>query len=1073
MKFIADFHIHSHFSIATSKDLIPEELDFWAQKKGIQILGTGDFSHPGWLTELKEKLEPSETGLYTLKKDFQKNISENTTRFILTAEISNIYKKNGKVRKVHNVLFAPNFQIVEKIQNKLSQIGNITSDGRPILGLDSRDLLEIVLEVSEDAFLVPAHIWTPWFSALGSKSGFETIEECYGDLSDHIFAVETGLSSDPPMNWVCSFLDKYTLISNSDAHSPSKLGREANLFDTELDYFSIRKAMEGMDEQAFLGTVEFFPQEGKYHFDGHRKCGICWDPLQTLKQKGICTVCGKKVTIGVLNRVAQLADRADPEARVQRHPFHSLITLPELLSEILCVGPNTKTVKQAYESLLNKFNSEFDILLHAPISEIEKNSNEILSEAISRMRNGQVHIQEGYDGEYGVIKVFTNDELKDLRNQEALFRDLTKEVQQPSTKPLINFDIAAFQQLYTKEQEPELFEEVKEKEIKKVATLSEYFSELNPTQQKAVSYYPGPLLILAGPGTGKTRTLTARIAYLINERGIKPSNILAVTFTNKAADEMKERLDTILSKTSKEEMNISTFHAFGYNILKEYASYFHRDSHFSVIDEDDKLQIFKNKLHIEKDNLKEVLPNIIQIKQKALLPSKIDNKQLNEYFQQYETLLKQLNLFDLDDLIYKPVLLFRTEQDILTKFREKLQFVLIDEFQDINAAQYMMIQLLKPDRQANITAIGDPNQAIYGFRGADVGFINYFKNDYPDVEIINLTQSYRCSDKILKASQQVLELENVLYGLDEGLRINISQQPTDKSEAEFIARTIEQLIGGVRFFSMDSAITDGSEEFTIGSLSDIAILCRIQAMMPVLEKALNDHSIPYQKASENSFFTQEPVKSILDVLHLAMNPRNMLLMDSLLKREILSIPQLNSLKECMIENTVQQALEQIIEKYFQKKFSPLDKNKEKLLEIAETFEANFEAFMKYVTLGTSIDTHDFTLERVHLLTLHAAKGLEFDCVFIPGCEDGIIPYSLFEKQQSDPEEEKRLFYVGMTRARKYLYLTHAVKRFLFGKHHQLAPSTFLKPIQEALINRIKTEYSPKKSEKQELQENLF
>jgi len=1073
MKFIADFHIHSHFSIATSKDLIPEELDLWAKKKGIQVIGTGDFSHPGWLTELKEKLEPSETGLFTIKKDFEKIPSENPTHFILTAEISNIYKKNGKVRKVHNVLFAPNFETVEKIQNKLSQIGNITSDGRPILGLDSRDLFEIVLEVSEDAFLVPAHIWTPWFSALGSKSGFDTIEECYGDLSDHIFAIETGLSSDPPMNWVCTFLDKYTLISNSDAHSPSKLGREANLFNTELDYFSIRRAMEGKEEHAFLGTVEFFPQEGKYHFDGHRKCGICWDPLETLKHKSICPVCGKKVTVGVLNRVAQLADRSDPEARVQRHPYHSLITLPELLSEILGVGPNTKTVNEAYESLLKKFNSEFDILLYAPIPEIEKHSNEILSEAISRMRNGQVFIQEGYDGEYGVIKVFSEDELKDLKNQEALFRDLINKIQAPSPKPLINFDIADFQRLSIKEQEPELFEEVEEEDnIQKITPL-EYLSELNPIQQKAVSYYPGPLLILAGPGTGKTRTLTSRIAHLINERGVKPAHILAVTFTNKAADEMKDRLDTLLSKTSKDELNISTFHAFGYRILREYASHFHRDSHFSVIGEDEKILILKDKLRIEKDRLKEVTSKITQIKQQGLLPDKIDDEEFSENFKQYETALKQLNLFDLDDLIYKPVMLFRTEQDIHQKFKNKFKFVLIDEFQDINAAQYMMIQLLKPERQANITAIGDPNQAIYGFRGANVEFIDYVKDDYPDVEIINLTQSYRCSDRILKASQQVLELEEVLSGLDEGLRINISLQSSDKSEAEFIARTIEQLIGGVRFFSMDSAVTDGSEEFTIGSLSDIAILCRMQAMMPVLEKALNDHSIPYQKVTENSFFIQEPVKSVLDVLRLAMNPRNMLLMDSLLKREILTLPQLNSLKECMIENTVPQALEQILENYFKKKISPLDENRKKLLEIAESFENDFEGFMKYITLGTSIDTHNFTLERVHLLTLHSAKGLEFDCVFIPGCEDGIIPYSLFEKQTSDIEEEKRLFYVGMTRARKYLYLTHAVKRFMFGKHHQSEASAFLKPIEEALIKRISTDYKPRKSKKQKLQESLF
>ncbi|MCD6329817.1 MAG: UvrD-helicase domain-containing protein, partial [Candidatus Cloacimonetes bacterium] len=564
MKFIADFHIHSHFSIATSKDLIPEELDKWAQKKGISVVGTGDFSHPGWLKELELKLERAEPGLFTLRKDFQKVHTNKPTRFILTAEISNIYKKNGKVRKVHNVLFAPDFVTVEKIQNRLSQIGNINSDGRPILGLDSRDLLEIVLETSDEAFLVPAHIWTPWFSALGSKSGFDTIEECYGDLAENIFAVETGLSSDPPMNWVCSFLDKYTLISNSDAHSPSKLGREANLFDTELNYKAIRDAMKSGNDEQFLGTVEFFPQEGKYHYDGHRKCGVCWDPVQTLIHKGICPVCGKKVTVGVLNRVAQLADRSDPLERPSRHTFHSLITLDEILSEILGVGKSSKKVTQAYESVLQKFDSEFDILLHAPLDEVQSKTNEILTESIRRMRNGQVHIEEGFDGEYGKIRTFTRDEIKDLQNQEALFSDLTEEKKTPPPKPLINFDIASFQKLHKKEEEPALFIPQEEKPVVESVT-SDFLEELNEDQKLAVQYYPGPLLILAGPGTGKTRTLTARIAYFIKQLGIKPANILAVTFTNKAADEMKERLDTILDNTSKEELQISTFHSYGYS----------------------------------------------------------------------------------------------------------------------------------------------------------------------------------------------------------------------------------------------------------------------------------------------------------------------------------------------------------------------------------------------------------------------------------------------------------------------------------------------------------------------------
>jgi len=413
MKFIGDFHIHSHYSIATSKDLIPEYLDYWARLKGIKVVGTGDFTHPGWLKELREKLAPAGQGLFRLKNEYKQNTNlpdssdDKEVRFLLTCEISNIYKKKGKVRKVHNVIFIPDFETAQKIQQQLTNTGaNITSDGRPILGLDSRDLLEIALNCSDDIFFVPAHIWTPWFSALGNKSGFDTIEDCYGDLAEYVRAVETGLSSDPPMNWMCSFLDKYKLISNSDAHSPEKLGRNANLFDTELSYTAITQAIKTGDPEKFLGTIDLFPQQGKYHYDGHRKCGICWDPAETIKQQGLCTVCGKKVTVGVMNRLTQLADREDPTERKNRMGFHSIIPLKEILAQITGFGPKSKRVANAYNSILAKAGSEFNILLNIPIDQIETIGTPLLAEAIRRTRNKEVYIQEGFDGEYGRITVF-------------------------------------------------------------------------------------------------------------------------------------------------------------------------------------------------------------------------------------------------------------------------------------------------------------------------------------------------------------------------------------------------------------------------------------------------------------------------------------------------------------------------------------------------------------------------------------------------------------------------------------------------------------------------------------------
>jgi uncharacterized protein (TIGR00375 family) len=419
MNFIADLHIHSPYSRATSKNLLPETLDYWAGIKGIQVVGSGDFTHPQWLRELKERIEPAEPGFFKLKKEFSilsdslpQDIQNRRVRFVLTTEISTIYKRGDRVRKIHHLIFTPDFKTAERFQAELKRAGvNISSDGRPITGIPSRNLLEMTLDVSERNFFVPAHIWTPWFSVLGSKSGFDSITDCYEDLSQYIYAVETGLSSNPPMNRRCSFLDPYVLISNSDAHSPEKLGREANLFNTDLSYDSMFNALRNPDRQNLQGTIEFFPQEGKYHFDGHKKCGICLDPDRSAEQGSLCPVCGKSLTIGVLNRVRQLADRLPDEAREHCLPYWSLIPLKEILSEITGVGPQSKRVAQAYSTLIKEVGSEFDILMNLPIEELGSPGLEKLPEAIRRMRAGEVHIQEGFDGEFGKITLFRKGEL--------------------------------------------------------------------------------------------------------------------------------------------------------------------------------------------------------------------------------------------------------------------------------------------------------------------------------------------------------------------------------------------------------------------------------------------------------------------------------------------------------------------------------------------------------------------------------------------------------------------------------------------------------------------------------------
>ncbi|MBC8209392.1 MAG: DNA helicase UvrD [Desulfobulbaceae bacterium] len=419
MRFVADLHIHSHYSRATSKASNIRSLAAWAQIKGVHVLGCGDFTHPEWFAELEECLVEAETGFFRLRSGLTPDTAvplvpdlspaHIPVRFVLSAEVSCIYKRGGQVRKIHCIIIVPDLESARRINTVLAQIGNLQADGRPILGLDARDLLEIVLEQAPEGFLVPAHIWTPWFSLFGSKSGFDHIEDCFGDLTPHIFALETGLSSDPAMNRLISSLDRFTLISNSDCHSPGKLCREANLFHTDFNYFGLRQAIRyPQDEkgnQRFLATLEFYPEEGKYHHDGHRKCAFSCSPEQSRTFNNICPVCGRPVTVGVLSRVMELADRQSPVYPQASPAVITAVPLAEILSEILSVGPLTKTVARNYGQIINEFGSEMNVLFETPIEDLKHSSVSGLANAIERMRTGQVEKIPGFDGEFGRIRV--------------------------------------------------------------------------------------------------------------------------------------------------------------------------------------------------------------------------------------------------------------------------------------------------------------------------------------------------------------------------------------------------------------------------------------------------------------------------------------------------------------------------------------------------------------------------------------------------------------------------------------------------------------------------------------------
>ncbi len=1163
MKFIADLHIHSKFSIATAKNLDFENTYIAAQLKGITVIGTGDFTHPGWFSEIKEKLVPAEPGLFKLKNDIAKICDKEVpalcrakVRFILVTEISNIYKKAGKVRKNHNLVFFPEMETAEKFNSKLDKIGNIKSDGRPILGLDAKNLLEIALETSDKAFLIPAHIWTPWFSILGSKSGFDSLEECFEDLTPNIFAVETGLSSDPPMNRRVSGLDGLTLVSNSDAHSPMKLGREANLFDTDLSYYAIRSAIKKGD--GFLGTFEFYPEEGKYHLDGHRKCNIRFRPEETIKNKGICPICKKPLTLGVLYRVEELADRPENVKPEKKLSFFSIIPLTEILSEILKVGSGSKRVKQKYRDLLDRFGSEFKILHTLKPESLESAGTPLLSEAIRRMRNKEITLLPGYDGEFGTIKIFTKEERKKFSGQKSLF------VIEPSEKILNkNWEVKeeSKKRVDSNSVKPA---RLKPRRVKQNEKENDITGSLNRDQRNAVLHENGPLMIIAGPGTGKTRTLTHRIAYLAKEKGVSPENILAVTFTNKAALEMRGRLE-VLMKNFRSLPFIATFHSLCFQILKEQEDKFE----FTVIEDDDRKALMVEAIkEVERKgmNIKAkpqvFLDKIVFAKQQVLGPDdnleatagEINKKTFTAVYHSYQNLLLIHKCYDFEDLISKVVLLFRDNETIRQKYKEKFKFIFIDEYQDLNHGQFRIIQAMAPSKSSNnnLCVIGDPDQSVYGFRGSDVRFFNRFKTDYPDAKIITLSRNYRSTQTILEASYQVIQDSSSNTGSFNSSRDNhyssllhdlgkpeISQPrvysqingfktivvlelSTERAEAEAIGHAIEQMIGGTGHHSIDTGRIKDFDYKKERSFSDFAVFYRTRSQSRTIADVFDKTGIPNQVVSKEKAFNTKGIKELLSLLKVvegvgsymdfkriisltrpgisrqtadifkSWSYKNSFSLDNALYHcSRFPIPgmskQLRINFHAFIDSILRFKKEingMSVEKKLQhfkentQLGSTLKRNPEstdtfnRLIDISKQHGNETTGFFATIALQTDTDIYSSQAEKVTLMTMHAAKGLEFPVVFIAGCEKGYIPFQRNEETDIDINEERRLFFVAMTRAKERLYLTRAEKRRIFGK----TVARELSPIVEDIENRLRKHEAPtskKKKKKSQVQLELF
>ncbi len=1108
--FIADLHIHSKYSRATARNLDLENIYIWAQRKGITVVGTGDFTHPEWFDQLKEKLEPAEPGLYRLKPDIASRCDEEVqtscrgiVRFMLTCEISNIYKREGHTRKNHNLVFFSEMADVEKFNSRLEEIGNIRSDGRPILGLDARNLLEIVLETSDEGYLVPAHIWTPWFSMLGSKSGFDSIEACFSDLRSHVFAAETGLSSDPAMNWRVSDLDGLTLISNSDAHSPSKLGREANRFTTSLDYHAMRSALETGD--GFAGTFEFYPEEGKYHVDGHRKCEIAFTPAQTRSHKGICPVCQRPLTLGVLHRVVDLSTRPEGVRPKRSFPFHRLIPLDDLLSEILRVGVQSKKVKQNYQILLEKLGSEFSILHDLEKEIIETAGIPLLAEAIERMRDNRVNFSPGFDGQYGTVRIFSEQERKQLLGQRMLFANFEKQCDSSKAeKEKIPCSTGAFSSCSIP----------RENRIENTHSFG-----LNADQQQAVDHDKGSLMIVAGPGTGKTRTLTHKIARCIQD-GTDAEKILAVTFTNKAATEMKERLTDLISRDIPVPF-VGTFHGLGYEILRSCSD----DAPPVIVDERMRKDLVRDAIVLggisnstANKEIKDILARIALAKQRmkasddqldGICPSdRLDV--FSKCYQIYEHLLRFQGLVDFEDLIFRTVKSLQTDPKARRKYIGRYEYLFVDEYQDINAGQYRLVRLLAGDH-AKVCIIGDPDQAIYGFRGSDVKCFSWFMNDFPDARPIYLKRNYRSTTTILDISTQVIQRnpeiqaiggrKQIFSDVAGNRTIQFISAVSEKAEAVAIGKTIETMMGGTSFFSMDTEAVDSTNKTPAFGFSDFAVLCRTRrqghCLMDVLEKA----GIPCQMVDRNGVLDHPGIQAVLSLFRLIcleplfadLHHVSEIFKPSLSKPTIeivknwsytndlscsmaleqarrLPIPdlgrsrqkqlyeitrKLNECRENFKESTIDAVLGWILDRMRNGRKMEGDRSFEKgrahVMDTARSHGTDGNGFMSAVALTGDTDVYDHRAEKVALITMHAAKGLEFPAVFICGCEEGWIPYESHTLPVNE-DEERRLFYVALTRAKRHLFLTKADKRKINGSLLSRKWSPFAKDIE----NRYKS-----------------
>ena len=1051
--FRADLHIHSRFSRATSSRLTLPHLAAWAGVKGIDVLATGDFTHPVWRQELRDNLEmDEESGLFRLKSaltgdDVRREIphlaglAPHEPKFMLEAEISSIYKKNGAVRKIHSLVYVPDFESADRLCEKLEAIGNLKSDGRPILGLDVKDLLAMVLDIPR-AFMIPAHIWTPWFALFGSKSGFDSLEECFEDLTPHIFAAETGLSSDPDMNRCWSHLDHLLMVSSSDAHSGENLAREATLFEGDATYDGIFDALHKKEGATrYAGTLEFFPEEGKYHLDGHRACGVVLEPAECMKLNNICPVCGKPLTVGVLHRVLALADRSAPPCPGK--DFQSLIPLPEILGEILHCGAKTRKTQEKYAELLERFGSEMSILQDVPEHDLRHVWPE-LGEAVARMRAGRVIRHAGYDGEYGVIRLFEEGENAPslLGNAAPRRRNAARES-------------ARLARAAEEKKQEQARPAPAPKAPEKPSFTPDSFS---PMQQEALTAGPGPVLVLAGPGAGKTRTLVGRMARLIRS-GTPASDIVAVTFTRRAAEEMRARLAAALRGDAEEENALpetDTLHALA---LKRWQG----EAPVVLSEEGARRAFAEANPGLEKKEAGRLYERLELARETLNMP-----EELVSLAENYRAWKKERNLADYTDLPEAWLAELKSRNYGAAK---PWKHILVDEVQDLSPLQKELVQALTPADGSGFFGIGDPDQSIYGFRGADAGIEDSLRERWPQLRVLGLTESHRSAAAILDAGHDALDGKAACGELTSVTGSSATLQwmaaPSAEREAAWIADRIAYLIGGTSHQQADLHETLSGCHLEAGSCSpgEIAVLCRLKALMAPIRAALEKRGIPCAAPEAEAFWDDERVDLMLQAAarfrqRREHSRREAAFLDAgrfpLLAAMAPAEPSPSPVEQGPLDDVPEDTWNAGPEAVLAARpacFDPLFKDSTafRRLRLAWKEQGSWDNLLDFVSFRRDIDTVRSQAEYVQIMTLHASKGLEFKAVFIPGAEDGLLPFrgvgALLGKEDDftppPVDEEQRLLYVGITRASEAVFLSSAAKRSLYGHSLALAPSPLL------------------------------